>query len=198
MPKSIDITSRRFGRLVAIREISHPRWLFRCDCGIEKIMFKGNVIQGHTVSCGCFRLEAAPTRNVAHGHTIGKRSKIYRTWSSMFTRCYNPHSENFPIYGGRGIIVCDRWHVFENFLTDMKEPLPGLSLERIDTNRNYEPDNCRWATSAEQGQNRRNNKLTAESAALIRQDTRRYWEIASTYGVSISMVGLIKQGKTWK
>jgi hypothetical protein len=116
----------------------------------------------------------------------------------MFTRCYNHHSKNFPHYGGRGIIVCDRWRTFKNFLADMGEPLPGLSLERINANGNYEPGNCRWATNAEQSQNRRNGKLTVEGAAIIRLDTRCYREIAKTYGVSISMVGQIKQGKTWK
>jgi hypothetical protein len=193
----IDITNLRFGRLIALERFDRLRWRFRCDCGKEKIAFKANVKDGTTRSCGCLA-RYLPFPNSTHGHaTGGKTSKIYYTWRTMLARCHTPTSGAFADYGGRGIIVCDRWHTFKNFLADMKEPLPGLSLERMDTNGNYEPANCRWATNKDQQRNKRNSKLTIEKAALIRLDTRSLPEIAKTYGVSQSMVRLVKQEKRW-
>ena len=90
----------------------------------------------------------------------GKRhTKAYSIWCAMKTRCNNPNASNYHDYGGRGISVCDRWNDFAAFYEDMGDAENGMTLERIDTNGNYEPDNCRWATMKEQGSNKRNNVL---------------------------------------
>lgn len=101
-----------------------------------------------------------PTKNVTHGHARrGLKSRAYRSWNYMLQRCYNAKNTKFPLYGGRGISVCERWHHFPNFLEDMGECPEGLSLDRKDSNGNYEPNNCRWATPIEQSNNIRTNRF---------------------------------------
>lgn len=146
-----DITGRRFGRLIAISPTTRRAWgggvvwLCRCDCGANAELPSNALATGNTKSCGCIG-------HARHGMT---GSRTHDSWSGMRSRCTNKKSKDWPQYGGRGISICRRWNTFENFLSDMGQRPKGLSLDRIDVNGNYEPDNCRWATNTRQQRNRR-------------------------------------------
>ena len=154
-----DRTGQRYGRLTVLwREENHiepsgavrARWRCRCDCG------NGTTVTGHALaksaiqSCGCAVLE----KPIKHGMS---RSRTYRQWAAMLQRCHNKKNSNYPYYGGRGITVCASWSDFTVFLSDMGECPDGLSIDRIDNQRGYEPGNCRWVTPRVQGNNRRDN-----------------------------------------
>ena len=139
----------KFNYLTAIKRADYPSkskeqfWLFRCDCGNEKILSKSKVKTGHTKSCGCMMPKLCSDANKKHGATIGGFTKEYSTWCGMRQRCYYKKSNHYYRYGGRGIKVCDRWlESFDNFLEDIGKIPKGYSLERIDNNGNYCPDNC--------------------------------------------------------
>jgi hypothetical protein len=160
MPPIVNIKNVRFGRLTALRPATwrHRRllWECRCDCGKTLVVDGNNLRRGHTRSCGCFSRESLRRRMTTHGK---RRTAEYSVWRDMWTRCTNPNGKFYQHYGGRGIRVCNRWKRFENFLSDMGLRPDGLTLERKNTNGNYTPSNCKWATRLEQNRNRRNCKI---------------------------------------
>src|SRR3990167_4481698 len=162
-----DIVGKRFGKLTVIERIgsrlvsaktTESLWRCHCDCGGERITPAGPLQYGRTTSCGCGRRDRSP--RLRHGHAGNahkgiKPSSTYTIWRGMLVRCTKPKSQAFSQYGARGITVCEHWHKFENFLADMgKRPSAKHSIDRIDGDGNYEPNNCRWATSIEQQTNR--------------------------------------------
>ncbi len=157
---------QRFGRLIVCGEYPQPRSRdridVRCDCGTTKTVALHNLLK-NTRSCGCLAREkvAARGRDAAtHGHCVGgSPSPTYMTWVSMNKRCYTPGANGYHNYGGRGIKVCDPWrHDFAAFLADVGERPAGRTLDRIDTDGDYEPGNCRWSTPSEQQQGTRRAK----------------------------------------
>lgn len=162
-----DLTGRIFERLTVIEmdrtRSGRPRWLCRCTCGSIKSVAACELKAGKTKSCGCFDADRKKTETVKHGFN---RTPTYVCWSNMHARCSNPSRPDFERYGGRGIRVCAAWSDFATFLADMGEKPVGLSLDRIDNNGNYEPDNCRWATASEQRRNQR-SKAEIRAAAEI-------------------------------
>lgn len=159
-----DLTGMRFGRLVAINYIPDRRrsggvggkWVARCDCGAEVMVRAYLLVSGKQVSCGCYRRERAAQRQRTHGKT---GTFEFNVWTAMKKRCQYPKHPKYPLYGGRGIKVCERWGEFANFLEDMGEcPIPNGSIERLDNNKGYQPDNCVWLAKSAQSKNRRRKK----------------------------------------
>lgn len=152
-----DFLGQRFGRLTVIAKITRDKWLFRCDCGKEKVINCYNVRRGKSQSCGCLHRERNSAAHWRHGLS---KHPLMSVWQDMKDRCQKPNDKRYLHYGGRGIKVCERWLAFENFYADMQPTYQrGLSLDRIDVNGNYEPSNCKWATQTEQIANRRNSRL---------------------------------------
>lgn len=168
------IEGKVFNRITVIRATDKKTgnktiYECRCSCGNTVFTDKYKLSSGHTKSCGCFKLDNLSATKFKHGML---KTPEYKAWSSMKQRCQNKRNKAFPYYGGRGITVCDRWlNSFESFYLDMgQRPTPKHSIDRIDVNGNYEPKNCRWATTNQQAANRRdttkylfNNELMALS-----------------------------------
>lgn len=157
----------RYGKLIIISEVEptacsngqrRRKFLCKCDCGKEKIVSFPNLCSGNTTSCGCNYKEAAKLRSKYNQGLLN--SKLYGVWAAMKQRCYDPNKEHFDCYGGRGITVCNEWKddflVFYNWAINNGYQ-EGLTIDRIDVNGNYEPNNCRWIDNKQQANNKRTN-----------------------------------------
>ena len=159
--RRLDITGERYGRLTAKKLIGGRRsvWVCECDCGNEAEVQLSALRTGNTKSCGCIHKEQLANRNVANTKHGMSHSRVARTHAGMVARCYKPTHKSYKSYGGRGIKICDEWRDCGAFiqwaLSSGYEH--GLQIDRINPNGNYEPSNCRWVTSKQQGNNRRNN-----------------------------------------
>jgi hypothetical protein len=157
-----DLSGKTFGRLTAIERVyipfaSHAMWKCKCDCGTEKVIAGSSLRRGNIRSCGCFNQECRRERMTTHGMTKSPEHKI---WDAMRQRCDTESNIHYHNYGGRGIKVCERWSRFENFFADMGErPGKHYSIDRINNDGNYEPENCRWTVRIVQARNTRANKL---------------------------------------
>lgn len=162
--------------------------LVKCKCGTVKIVRICDVVSGRLKSCGCLIGESATERQTTHGMT---GTSTWKSWISMRNRCYRKNLRAYKWYGRRGITVCDRWlHSFENFLNDMGERPIGKSLDRISSDGNYAPENCRWATPKEQANNtRRNHYIEFNGEILTRQ------QLCDKYNISLDAFrGRIRKG----
>ena len=176
-----DLTGKRFGRLLVLERSKNntnsnkPKWICKCDCGniVEK---SGNSLtNGKTKSCGCLKIEADHNRTKTHGDTAeGKTSRLYVVWADIKQRCFNKNNTAYPYYGGRGIKMCDEWRYnyssfkewsYANGYNDTFEKYQ-CTIDRIDTNKDYCPENCRWVPMKIQGNNTRRNHILSFNGEL--------------------------------
>lgn len=196
MPKFKDLTGKEFNGIKALRCVGRDKhgnalWLFRCRCGEEFITSGHNVVSGNTKSCGCYeKLIFEQKRNkyiYKHGQAKrGRKTKLYRIWCCMKRRCYSKNGDNYKYYGGRGINVYKDWK--DDYLNFYSWAINngyknGLTIDRIDVNGDYCPENCRWITKKEQGWNKRNNLKIFYRGEIL--NTK---EISQKTGLDISTV----------
>lgn len=162
MSKFNNIIGDRFGRLVVLSPTKNRNrgsvvWKCLCDCGNEVRVSSNNLITGSTQSCGCIRIELLKSGIIRRTHGM-RHNSIYYIWCSMKERCLNPKNAGYHRYGGRGIKISSNWIKFEKFFKDMGETYKkGLQIDRINNNKNYCKENCRWVTSRQNNNNRRDN-----------------------------------------
>jgi len=160
MPKPAELAGIKFGLLTPIETVPHDvtgrrggrDWLCQCECGNATVVRANSLLRGLTKSCGCLRKKLSAERRKTHGES---GSPTYKSWQRMKQRCESPDNKHYYCYGGRGISVCERWSCFENFLADMGQCPVGYSIERIDVNGDYCPQNCKWIPKGDQSKNRR-------------------------------------------
>lgn len=161
--KHTDLVGQRFGKLLVVKyshsEKFKPAWVCKCDCGAEKIITANALVRGRAKSCGC----------LIHRKYIKQNGgRLHKIYNGMKSRCYNPNATGYKNYGGRGISICDEWKndfwAFYNWAV-FNGYEEGLTIDRIDNDSGYYPENCRWATRAEQNRNKRTTVKTAKGGS---------------------------------
>lgn len=201
MTARADYRGVKFGRwTVDSWNDDDRKWVCVCDCGNRGLISSARLRSGVTASCGCLALELRTKHGHARKH--GKRTTTYRAWYAMIQRTTNPNTKQFNDYGGRGIVACEEWRDFANFLKDMGERPSGLTLDRIDNDKGYSKENCRWATRHEQQLNRRCTRyLTVDGitkplsvwakerglyTTLVRNRIVKGWPVGRALSVTVS------------
>ena len=178
--------------LTAVEFVGYPgkgtdqEWMFLCDCGGIKKKRKQNFLNCNTNNCGCRHglTKHGLSMKESHGKNLIKRHPAYSSWVNMRQRCNNPNNPDYRYYGGRGISHTERWNDFGNFLEDMGEPPSGYTLDRIDNDGDYTPENCRWASRYQQVQNRKTNpKVTYLGKTQTISDWRKELSLPFSYAL---------------
>lgn len=190
--KREDITGRKFGRFTPIspaaKKGGRDAWLCSCECGEQVVVNYIHLLSGHSRSCGCLRLDNSKKSSTSHGLSVGKDGKkdhLYSVWIMMRQRCLNTNNKSYKSYGGRGIYICNEWSEYQNFhewaMSNGYDK--SMTVERINNNGPYSPDNCKMATHKEQAQNtRRSRRITIDGVAK----TLSQWE--ATTGVDQNLI----------
>lgn len=180
--KNINITGQKFNKLVAVNYVNNEKWLFQCDCGKQVIKTTSDVKRGKTVSCSRLCTTGNPSKH-----------PLYQTWDGIKKRCYRENATGYKNYGARGIKMCNEWkESFWNFVKDMGEkPFNACSIERLDNNKDYSKNNCIWASSKQQSENKRNNiyiiyknetyTLYTLCKLLKLKHSTTYWRLKKSY-----------------
>lgn len=195
MSKMIDLTGRRFGKLTVLEQSGRSnqgrvKWRCRCDCGAEAIVSGTDLRSGQTKSCGCLRKTSVREAHVRHG---GSHTRLFRIWCGMHTRCYNTNDHGYMDYGGRGIAICDEW--LSDFTAFRDWALSNgyaetLSIDRIDNDKGYSPDNCRWTCGSTQRANQRPHKRSVTPVLCV-ETGRKYTsmtEATRETGISVQCI----------
>lgn len=210
--KYTDVTNQRFGRLIAQKYVSNGKWKCLCDCGKTTITTITHLLRGDTRSCGCLAREQSSLRRQRPYNT---KSRLYHIWIGMKYRCLNPHAANYERYGALGIGVCDEWkdsyQAFENWARNNGYS-ENLTIDRINSQKDYSPNNCRWATAKTQANNRRSNRFFTRDGItksakewsqcisipyeVMMQRIRKGWDIEKAMTVPVAHRSRRKQNDT--